>query len=357
MAKPLIPEELDALIQEYLTDGIITAKERQVLLNKAAQLGLNVDEIDLYIDAQQQKADQQVDAAVKKQRGQTCPYCAGSIPQLADKCPHCGQHISAEASDELKEIIENLEESLVDFKSGKDFARSKANVEKYIRKAQLYYSNNPKIQTLIAEVKAESEIAEKKAKSDATKKTLVKILTYNKWITIIVILLLIVGIISAIRSCQGPDPSTDAQACIQQIEKALSNDDVAKAEGLFSSYKLGKAKVTPGGIYIVEYYIEHDNLDKAAAMAKNLDYSEQEIYEGKVADAYIEKGEYEKAESIGVRGFISDSKIPFFSKVVKHMKKSGASKAELESYITGVVARANIDKDAIETSLNALIEN
>lgn len=48
----MIPKELDDLIQEYLTDGIITPKERKVLLNKAASLGLNVDEIDLYIDAQ-----------------------------------------------------------------------------------------------------------------------------------------------------------------------------------------------------------------------------------------------------------------------------------------------------------------
>lgn len=55
--KRIVPEELDNLIQEYLTDGIISAKERQVLLNKAQSLGLNLDEVDLYIDAQQQKAD------------------------------------------------------------------------------------------------------------------------------------------------------------------------------------------------------------------------------------------------------------------------------------------------------------
>lgn len=27
----LIPEELDALIQEYLTDGVLTSKEREVM--------------------------------------------------------------------------------------------------------------------------------------------------------------------------------------------------------------------------------------------------------------------------------------------------------------------------------------
>lgn len=161
MAKQAIPEELDALIQEYLTDGIITDKERQVLLRKAEKLGLDVDEIDLYIDAQQQKVDQQVDSAVRKQRGQTCPFCGGSVPQLADKCPHCGQNITAEASEELKEIIDNLEDALVELKSGKDLARSKANVERYMRKANLYYSNNPKIKLLIEQVNIEMAAANK----------------------------------------------------------------------------------------------------------------------------------------------------------------------------------------------------
>ena len=46
MAKNLIPEELDALIQEYLTDGVLTDKERAVILKKAEGMGLDRDEID-----------------------------------------------------------------------------------------------------------------------------------------------------------------------------------------------------------------------------------------------------------------------------------------------------------------------
>ena len=178
MARQAIPEELDILIREYLTDGIITAKERQVLLRKAQSLGLDVDEVDLYIDAQQQKADQAVDAAVKKQRGQNCPFCGGSIPQLTDKCPHCGQTITVQASDDLKEIIENLEDALVDFKSGKDFAVNKAKVEKYMRKAELYYSNNPKIKVLLDKVNNEVAVAEKNKSSNDRKAWISKNMLY-----------------------------------------------------------------------------------------------------------------------------------------------------------------------------------
>ena len=67
MAKQLIPEELDALIKEYLTDGVLTDKERQVILKKAVGMGLDRDEIDLYLDAQVQKIDQATDAAARKQ--------------------------------------------------------------------------------------------------------------------------------------------------------------------------------------------------------------------------------------------------------------------------------------------------
>jgi DNA repair exonuclease SbcCD ATPase subunit len=197
MVKKLIPEELDALIQEYLTDGVLTEKERQVILKKAESMGLDRDEIDLYLDAQVQKIDQQTDAAVRKQKGKQCPFCGAPVPQLADKCPECGQYITPEASEELKEIIDNLEEALIDFKSGKDLAKSKATVERFARKAKMYYSNNPKIKPLLAEIETEMADAENKAKVQARKATASKVLS-NKLIwgifaIIVGIVLLVLG--------------------------------------------------------------------------------------------------------------------------------------------------------------------
>ena len=172
MAKKLIPEELDALIQEYLTDGVLTDKERQVILKKAEGMGLDRDEIDLYLDAQVQKIDQATDAAVRKQKSKSCPYCGSPVPQLTDKCPECGQFITPEASKELQEILDNLEDALVDYKSGRNIERSKATVERYARKAKMYYSNNPKIKPLLAEVESEKEKAEKAFASEARKEAL-----------------------------------------------------------------------------------------------------------------------------------------------------------------------------------------
>ena len=182
MAKKFpIPEELDALIQEYLTDGILTDKERQVILKEAEGMGLNRDKIDLYLDAQVQKIDQATDAAVRKRKSKECPYCGAPVPQLADKCPECGQFITPEASKDLQDILENLENALVDLKSGKDIERNKAIVEKFSRKAKLYYSNHPKIKLLLEEVNSELN----SAMSKAHRKSLVSIVTSLKlWSTI-----------------------------------------------------------------------------------------------------------------------------------------------------------------------------
>ena len=176
MANNLIPEELNALIQQYLTDGVLTDKERQVILKKAEGMGLDRDEIDLYLDAEVQKVDQQTDAAVRKQKGKTCPYCGGTVPLLTDKCPHCGENITAQASEELQEIFDNLEDALVDLKSGKDIEKSKATVERFARKAKMYYGSNPKIQKLLQEVENEMFEAEKKAKSTQRKDALTSII-------------------------------------------------------------------------------------------------------------------------------------------------------------------------------------
>ena len=164
MAKKL-PGELEALIQEYLTDGVITDKERQVILKEAEKMKLDRDMVDLIIDARQQKIDQETDSAVRRQKGKQCPHCGAYVSQMTDKCPECGQYITPEATKELEEILDNLEEALVNMKSQKDFDRNKAIVERYERKARMYYSNHPKIKVLLTEVDAEMDIAEKRVKS------------------------------------------------------------------------------------------------------------------------------------------------------------------------------------------------
>lgn len=103
-------KEFEDLLNEYLTDGIITSKERQVLLKKAQELGYDVDEVDLYIDAQQQKSDQAVEAAAAKKRGKVCPRCGASIQSMQLTCPECGYEFNNKQSNSsAQKLMEKLE--------------------------------------------------------------------------------------------------------------------------------------------------------------------------------------------------------------------------------------------------------
>lgn len=266
--KNLVPQELDDLIQEYLTDGIISAKERQVLLNKAQAMGLNVDEVDLYIDAQQQKADQAVSAAMNKRRGKTCPYCGSSIPELTDKCPNCGGNITPEASKELEEIFEQLENALVAFKSGdvKTSSKNKAEVERYIRKAKLYYGNNPKVQSLLEEVEAESTEVEEKRKKNI------------KRIVVGIVALFVIGALIVFLQPKKISPEEQVKALSEQVVEMVNRGDLNGAKSTLSNVSVPKEFKNQGTSYIVEQY---------DAMYLSL------------INAFIKSGDLDNAEEVG----------------------------------------------------------
>lgn len=295
--KGAIPQELDELIKEYLSDGIISPKERQVLLNKAQTLGLNLDEVDLYIDAQQQKADQAVAAAMNKRRGKTCPFCGSSIPELTDKCPNCGGNITPEASKELEDIFDHLESALVNFKSGEDVEKSKAEVERYVRKARMYYGNNPKVQHLLEEVEMESDAAEEEAKKNARKKFWLNIIEKNKkFILIAVAVISVFGYIWYETTAFKREVAEGQQA--YQEEKATKN-----AKDL--AYVQNTAKE-------VNDFLEKGQVDKAAnaltmceasGLGNPLQDNDQatSLYKSLVAnvvDAYLDKGKKKKAQNL-----------------------------------------------------------
>ena len=299
MANNLIPEELKALIQQYLTDGVLTDKERQVILNKAEKMGLDRDEIDLYLDAEVQKIDQQTDAAVRKQKGKTCPYCGGSVPQLTDKCPHCGENITPEASKELQEIFDNLEEALVNLKSAKDIYASKATVERYARKAKMYYGSNPKVQKLLEEIETETINAEKKAKSLSRKNTLVSILTYNKKLTACVVLAMLGLLVWVFRPV---NTYSDADACKRAIADALKAGNPDEAAELYRNFDNGDP--TPwslgNGDEIAQVFLNNGEPEKALALVgkkKPRWDDDRSIFE-KIEKAFLEQNKYDEAISV-----------------------------------------------------------
>ncbi len=305
----LIPEELNALIQQYLTDGVLTDKERQVILNKAEKMGLDRDEIDLYLDAEVQKIDQQTDAAVRKQKGKQCPYCGGSVPLLTDKCPHCGENITAEASQELQEIFDNLEEALVNLKSGKDIHASKATVERFSRKAKMYYGSNPRVKKLLEEITNETIAAEKRAKTLVRNRGILNFVKEHTKMTLFIGLIALLALFWGIRKIVTSfDETQNASACIQAMKKTIKKGDIDNAIILYKKFDGSGQKDVVAGIepQIVDYIKDlasNDNLEKAEqdiekiydAFSFHMSSQTEETISSVIAEAYWKKGDPEKA--------------------------------------------------------------
>ena len=224
-----INKEFEELLKVALTDGIITPAERQVLLKKAVNLGMDADEADMYISAEIQKLEMQSESIKKQEMGRVCPSCGTPIQQLASKCSACGEPVTAEASKELTEVLDELEDALVMLKSGVEVKTAKAEVERFIRKAKLYHENNPKINMLIDEVKQEMVRFEEKAKKEA----LIKYTLKNVWFWVAAIGL--VGILLMIIC----GPTADGEVGLLMVIVAAI---VAMIKGGIQLSKLGKKK-------------------------------------------------------------------------------------------------------------------
>lgn len=342
MANQLIPEELDQLIQEYLTDGVLTDKERAVILRKAEGMGLDRDEIDLYLDAQVQKIDQATDAVVRRQKGKQCPYCGGSVPLLTDKCPHCGENITAEASSELQEIFDNLEDALINLKSGKDVHASKATVERFARKAKMYFGNNPRVQKLLDEIKEETERAEKKVEKRARVETFKKHAVLYTIIIIAVIGLIGLGIYRGVETMTKEPDVTDPAICQKAMTDAIERGDLKKASLYLDRFL--KANYIEEATYEersdVLKGVQSSMFDLGMALIKNGDvtkglsikemidvsgtFDQGELLEKAAFEKYMEMGDYENAEQL--RHFWSyDFKeyFDFLCKCIDRMKEKG----------------------------------
>ena len=306
-------QELENLIQAVLQDGVVTAKEREVLHKKAEALGEDPDEVDIFLDAGLQKKEQNVDAAKRQQMSRTCPYCGGGIPQLAEKCPHCGENITAAADKELVEIIENLEEALVNLKSGEDIDRSKATVERYSRKAKMFFNNNPKVKALIAEVEEELVNASKKATFDKLLQTsssgikvILKYIFIDHKRIVALIGLVLIGWIGYTTFFRGEEEKyeeemEECQEISEDLEADMIDKDYDSAVDNIKELESHGWRCKDDIKIIVHYYLSQDDLEEALDISTNYmdpeEFGNEKIVK-EFYQYYMKKDMFEEVEDL-----------------------------------------------------------
>jgi hypothetical protein len=115
--------EIEKLIDLALADGQITEKERNVILKKAAELGVDADEVEMTLDGKLH----QLEASKPKEKEKvgnikTCPACGAEVKALKLKCDDCEHEFINNSSNSN---LTQLEKKLASVKADDDEKRVK----------------------------------------------------------------------------------------------------------------------------------------------------------------------------------------------------------------------------------------
>jgi len=181
-------EQLEKLIEMALLDGVITEKERKVLLKKAQEMGVDLDEFEMVLEARLYKVKE---SKQKKEPINKCPNCGDIISGLTQICASCDYILQKSTIDSdnvsnLHETIQKIENLIIDIKTcpkpsfvsrlklifltyitfglylvyrrifkEKSLDNLIAKCDKEKRQIQIYYGDDKKVKLLIEELDLE----------------------------------------------------------------------------------------------------------------------------------------------------------------------------------------------------------
>lgn len=88
-------KSLEQLIDAVIADGVITDQERKVVYKKAASLGIDQDEIEVYLNGRLDTINSsRAPKSGKHGSIRTCPNCGAVVDTFAGKCSECGYNFS-----------------------------------------------------------------------------------------------------------------------------------------------------------------------------------------------------------------------------------------------------------------------
>lgn len=105
--------QLEKLVDMALEDGVITEKEKDILMKRAKSLGIDLDEFEMYLDSRLASLSNTQNTTVSQNKLRDllkCPSCGASVPSLSITCIECGfvfRSVSANSS--VKELSNKLE--------------------------------------------------------------------------------------------------------------------------------------------------------------------------------------------------------------------------------------------------------
>ena len=106
--------QLEKLVDMALEDGVITEKEKDILVKRAKSLGIDLDEFEMYLDSRLASLSNTQNTTPSQNKfGDLlkCPSCGASVPSLTIICKDCGfEFRNIKANSSVKELSEKLEQ-------------------------------------------------------------------------------------------------------------------------------------------------------------------------------------------------------------------------------------------------------
>ena len=121
-------EKIKQMIRMAAEDGVITEKEKALIIKKAKDLGEDVDMVELAIEGELGQLKK--DAVKTASKGEKCPNCGSIIPPGSAVCPSCGFALVTKKVDftalELQKDLNQID---------KNFLENKGSISKKIAEA------------------------------------------------------------------------------------------------------------------------------------------------------------------------------------------------------------------------------
>lgn len=112
----MLTPELEQLINYALEDGVLTDKERSVLMRKAQAAGADLDEFEMILDAKLHEVQKTAATVTPKSNSnkhgevRKCPACGAMVSAFSTRCSECGfEFNNVEANKSANTLFEKLQ--------------------------------------------------------------------------------------------------------------------------------------------------------------------------------------------------------------------------------------------------------
>lgn len=112
----MLTPELEQLIKYALEDGVLTDKERSILMRKAQEAGADLDEFEMILDAKLHEVQKAASSVAPKRSSnkhgevRKCPACGAMVSEFTTRCTECGFEFSnVEANRSANTLFEKLQ--------------------------------------------------------------------------------------------------------------------------------------------------------------------------------------------------------------------------------------------------------